>query len=235
MVSRTLWDDPAFADEPFSEREAWIWMIAEACWKPREKRVGSIVVELDRGQFAASIRFMAEAFSWHRNRVHRLLKRLQSRNMIRVESGTGVNVVSICKYDEYQLSPKHHGTAAGQQRDSSGTNENKGNKGNNNTSSNDDGFDEFWRHVPRKVGKGQAVKAYRAARKKVSHDKLVSGIKAYADSVSGTDPQFVAHPATWLNGERWADEGKTDTRTWRDKHPSEWTARDRKEERMRWL
>jgi hypothetical protein len=28
----------------------------------------------------------------------------------------------------------------------------------------------------------------------------------YAKSVEGSDPKFVAHPATWLNGERWDDE-----------------------------
>ena len=130
IIARNLWDDPAFQNEPFSEREAWVWMICEAAWKPRQKRVGKVVVELQRGQLAASIRFMAEAFSWHRNKVDRLLKRLEKCNLIRVESGTGVNVITLCKYNEYQLSPKSSGTAAGQQRDSSGTNDNKGNKGN---------------------------------------------------------------------------------------------------------
>lgn len=33
-VSRCLWDDEVFRNEPFTEREAWIWMIAEAAWKP---------------------------------------------------------------------------------------------------------------------------------------------------------------------------------------------------------
>ena len=126
MIARTLWDDAAFQDEPFSEREAWIWMICEAAWKPREKRVGKVIVKLDRGQLAASVRFMAQAFSWHRNKVDRLIKRLEKCNLIRVESGTGVNVITICKYNDYQLSPKSSGTAAGQQRDSSGTNDKKG-------------------------------------------------------------------------------------------------------------
>ena len=126
MIARTLWDDAAFQNEPFSEREAWIWMICEAAWKSRQKRVGKVIVDLDRGQLAASIRFMAEAFSWHRNKVDRLIKRLEKCNLIRAESGTGVNVITICKYNDYQLSPKSFGTSAGQQRDSSGTNENKG-------------------------------------------------------------------------------------------------------------
>jgi hypothetical protein len=126
IIARNLWDDPAFQNEPFSEREAWVWMICEAAWKPREKRVGKVIVQLNRGQLAASIRFMAEAFSWHRNKADRFLKRLEKCNLIRVESGTGVNVITLCKYNEYQLTPKSFGTEAGQKRDRSGTNENKG-------------------------------------------------------------------------------------------------------------
>ena len=117
IIARSLWDDPAFQNEPFSEREAWVWMICEASWKPRQKRVGKVIVDLDRGQLAASVRFMAEAFLWHRNKADRFLKRLQKCNLIDAQSGTGVNVITICKYDDYQLSPKSFGTEAGQKRD----------------------------------------------------------------------------------------------------------------------
>lgn len=228
IIARSLWDDPAFQNEPFSEREAWIWMICEAAWKPREKRVGKVIVSLDRGQLAASVRFMAEAFSWHRNKVDRLLKRLEKCNMIRAESGTGVNVITICKYNEYQLSPKSFGTEAGQKRDRSGTNENKGEI--NNTPLPPKGFDEFWQASPRKVAKPAALRAYKAALAKAAPEVILSGVVAYAESVKGKDPKYIAHPATWLNAERWQDDLKpVDTRTWRDKPESEWTNKDRTE------
>lgn len=233
IIARNLWNDPAFQNEPFSEREAWVWMICEAGWKPREKRVGKVIVQLDRGQLAASIRFMAEAFSWHRNKADRFLKRLEKCNLIRVESGTGVNVITLCKYNEYQLSPKSFGTEAGQKRDRSGTNENKGEireESKSNTSSSDDGFELFWSKVPRKVAKGGARKAFKAALKKASMDEIMKGMEGYAASVKGKDPQYIAHPATWLTQERWADDTKSaDTRTWRDKPESEWTNKDRTE------
>lgn len=129
-ISRDIWNDAAFKLQPFTEREAFMWMIMEASWKPREKRVGSAVVSLERGQLAASVRFMAEAWSWKKSTVSRFLKRLENRDMIGTVSGTGLSVITICKYDEYQSAPRNGGTAekpkAGQQRDSSGTNENKG-------------------------------------------------------------------------------------------------------------
>lgn len=129
-IARSLFDDEAFKDQPFTEREAFVWMIMEASWKPRAKRVGNVTVNLERGQLAASVRFMADAWKWEKSTVDRFLKRLEKRDMIGTASGTGVNVITICKYDEYQDGGGKRGTekseAAGQQRDSSGTNEKKG-------------------------------------------------------------------------------------------------------------
>ena len=71
---------------------------------------------------------------------------------------------------------------------------------------NDAEFDTWWEHVPRKAGKGQARPAYKKARKKTDADTLLAGIQRYAESVKTRDRQYVAHPATWLNGERWLDE-----------------------------
>ena len=69
-------------------------------------------------------------------------------------------------------------------------------------------FELWWKLVPRKAGKGQARKAYRAARKKADAATLSAGIEAYAALVKRkrTEPHFIAHPTTWLNGERWLDE-----------------------------
>lgn len=69
-----------------------------------------------------------------------------------------------------------------------------------------DQFDEFWREAPRKVGKGQARKAWKAALKKADADTIIAGMRRFAGERRGQDPQYTAHPSTWLNGERWLDE-----------------------------
>ena len=129
-VSRSLWDDAAFRDEPFSEREAWIWLISEASWKDREKRSGSAIIKLKRGQLAHSTRFLSEAWDWHHSKVRRFLDRLEKRHMIVRSTDTGVSVIFITKYDTYQLSPNASDTAPthrqAQHRHSTDTNENKG-------------------------------------------------------------------------------------------------------------
>jgi hypothetical protein len=73
-VARGVFDHPVFAPEPFTEREAWLWLIAEAQWKPVRKRVGRVIIPLQRGQLAHAVRFMAQRWCWPRMRVHRFLQ-----------------------------------------------------------------------------------------------------------------------------------------------------------------
>lgn len=103
-VSRKVWDHPAFRKEPFTEREAWLWMVGEARWKRGVTRVGDLVVPLERGQLANSTRFAAKIWRWNESKVRRFYARLQKLEMIGLKTDAGVTVVSICNYDDYQLS-----------------------------------------------------------------------------------------------------------------------------------
>lgn len=67
-------------------------------------------------------------------------------------------------------------------------------------------FDEFWSAYPRKTGKGRARRAFKTALEKTTFDVIVEGVAAYVANEDMSDPQWIAHPTTWLNGERWEDE-----------------------------
>ncbi|WP_200474849.1 hypothetical protein [Azospirillum argentinense] len=67
-------------------------------------------------------------------------------------------------------------------------------------------FVEWWAAVPRKVAKGAALRAYRSALKHATPADLLAGIRRFAAEVEGREERFIAHPATWLNGQRWLDE-----------------------------
>jgi len=62
---------------------------------------------------------------------------------------------------------------------------------------------------PKKVGRGQAVKAIRTALKKIAFTELLDAVQRYAKTRKGEDPQFTPNPATWFNGERWLDKVET--------------------------
>lgn len=67
-------------------------------------------------------------------------------------------------------------------------------------------FEDWYKDYPRKEGKGQARRAFKGALKKTDLATLKAGLQRYVKSVEGKDKQFIAMPATWLNGERWDDD-----------------------------
>ena len=72
------------------------------------------------------------------------------------------------------------------------------------------GFDEFWSVYPRKVGKGDARKAWIASRRsRPAQEDLLSALRRAVEGWRGMEGRFIPHPATWIRQERWSDEDTT--------------------------
>ena len=69
-------------------------------------------------------------------------------------------------------------------------------------------FEKFYLSYPRHEGRADAEKAWRKV-KESEHEALFQGLNSYKVSVQGKDKQYIAMPATWLNGRRWEDETGT--------------------------
>ena len=69
-------------------------------------------------------------------------------------------------------------------------------------------FDEFYQSYPRKVGKPKAQQAYSKAIKQSDHETIMEGLEKQKLqwTKKQTEADFIPHPATWLNGGRWADD-----------------------------
>ena len=68
-------------------------------------------------------------------------------------------------------------------------------------------FNQFWAAYPRKTAKQDAVKAF--AKLNATPELLEIMLKAIEKQMVShqwSDPQYIPHPATWLNGHRWEDE-----------------------------
>ena len=66
-------------------------------------------------------------------------------------------------------------------------------------------FEDFWRAYPRKVGKRAARDAFTEAVREVDPQVILAAAKRYAADPN-REPQFTAHPTTWLRQGRWDDE-----------------------------
>jgi hypothetical protein len=87
----------------FTRYEAWNWLMFAAAYKPHRYRAGSIVVNLERGQLAHSLRYMGKAWRWPEPNVRRFLKRLKGEGMISAATDAGITLITICNYDPYQF------------------------------------------------------------------------------------------------------------------------------------
>ena len=65
-------------------------------------------------------------------------------------------------------------------------------------------FAEFWSTYPRKAAKGAARRAWSKAIRASDPTHIIAGAQEYRDDPN-RDDTYTAHPATWLNGERWLD------------------------------
>lgn len=102
LVDRSVFQRAFFKDEPYTEREAWLWLISAASYKKRAVRTKKGVVNLERGQLSHSTRFMAEKWQWKEPRVRRFLKRLKIDASIDAVNDAVQNIITICNYDTYQ-------------------------------------------------------------------------------------------------------------------------------------
>jgi len=68
-------------------------------------------------------------------------------------------------------------------------------------------FDEFWALYPRKIAKAVARKAW----SRLNQQQQLDAAKAIQTHIEywaskETELEFIPHPATWINQERWEDE-----------------------------
>jgi hypothetical protein len=71
-------------------------------------------------------------------------------------------------------------------------------------------FEEFWKHYPRRIGKGAAYRSWKAHRPPL--DLCLKALEWQRISGQWTRDggQYIPHPATWINQERWLDEPQDD-------------------------
>lgn len=66
---------------------------------------------------------------------------------------------------------------------------------------------DIYEVYPRRVGKPKAIAAIRKA--EICPNCLIERVKLFAEACKDRDPQFIPHPATWFNQERYNDDPST--------------------------
>ncbi len=225
-VARGIWLDPDFAPEPFTEREAFMWLVSDAAWIARKVRgTGKYPVTVARGEFSHSVRFLGDQWRWDKDRAARFLLRLLKRDIITDTSRDGARIFKIKNYNDYQVvglperdseadaESDADATPMRQTCDKLGTLEHSNIQ--NNISpfpkrarkfASSASFEAFYAAYPKRVARGAAEQAYARALKIATAEQLLAGAQAYAALRAGEDAKFTKAPAVWLNQKCWLDE-----------------------------
>lgn len=106
-----------------------MWLISSSAWGPTKVGRRGTVVDLVRGEFCYSLKFLAKRWLWARTRVERFLIMLKNADMIvcrnRDDERDDISVYSINNYNKFQFSGSQKrgnvqddtGTTPGRHRD----------------------------------------------------------------------------------------------------------------------
>jgi hypothetical protein len=130
LIHRGLIGNPQFRG--MADEYAAIWLVARAAWEATNVRVGRVPVALERGQCAFAVSYLAQAWECSKATAHARLRHFEKIGFIRTEVRTGVTVITVCNYSQYQAPPNaartEHRTLPERCPNAARTNKNEGNE-----------------------------------------------------------------------------------------------------------
>lgn len=215
-----IWDD-----KPFSRAQAWIDLIMRATHK-HDKTVLFLnrTFTLARGELVTSLRFLAKEWGWSKNKVSKFLDALAADKMIEKRDNARdrqFTRILIANYERFQPQKNEERdskrdtrrTRKGQQRDrnNNGNNVNNGNK--KDIRAREAEFDElfelFWKEYPNHKSRKKALQSWHKLKPTPELTQvIVEAVRKAKESPQWKkdNGQFIPHPTTYLNQERWNDE-----------------------------
>ena len=168
---------------------------------------------IERGQLITSLDSLKSQTGISIRSLRTCLGRLSDTGEISQKTTNRYRHITICNYNRYQnreLPADKQTTNKRQTNDKqTTTNKNVKNVKNVKNDKNTTLFDIFWKSYPRKVNKTYACKVFKRINpSKQLLEKILSAIEEQKNTVDWKkeNGQFIPHPSTWLNGERWRDE-----------------------------
>lgn len=121
LMHRGWMDHHLFKDQPYSEREAWEYLIANANYAPTKYRQAGKIYDIPRGAKATSYRDLAGHWKWSVGKVIRFLKLLNTDGMISLKTEHNFVEIYLVNYEAYQNPNFTNGTETEQERNTLGT------------------------------------------------------------------------------------------------------------------
>ena len=109
-LHRKLQDCWIWQEKPFDKGRAWVDLLLSAMHHDKKLLIDNEIVIISRGSFMTSVVKLSERWGWSRNKVFRFLKLLEDEQMLTTERTPKGTLISIVKYEDYQVLETADGT-----------------------------------------------------------------------------------------------------------------------------
>ena len=119
---RKLLSSPIFENE--KALKIWIWCLLKATHKEREQLVGQQIIHLEIGQFVFGRKQASEELKMNESTIYKYIKLLEKLQMISINSNNKFSVVSIEKWEDYQIEELKNSNKVATKEQQNNTNKN---------------------------------------------------------------------------------------------------------------
>jgi DNA replication protein DnaD len=126
-LHRQIMENELWLSERFTKVQAWIDLLMLANHKSNTVFIRGNEVKTERGQLCWSILSLAKRWKWDRKTVNKFLQYLEKREMIHNRKTHITTIITIVKYNCYQLNGQQNGQQKDNRRDTNNNDNNENN------------------------------------------------------------------------------------------------------------
>jgi hypothetical protein len=101
-VWRKVFENPILNHDPFDRFHAFLYLVANANFMPRQVWFQKSMHDVQRGQLVTTYRQLARDWKWSREKVLNFVRVLDRTATIKPQTSHGCLLVTICNYETYQ-------------------------------------------------------------------------------------------------------------------------------------
>lgn len=119
---RKLLKSPIWENE--KALKIWLWCLLKATHIEREQLVGQQIIKLEKGQFVFGREKASEELNMKESTVYKYIKLLEKLRMISIKSNNKFSIVSVEKWEDYQVEELNDNNKITTEEQQSNTNKN---------------------------------------------------------------------------------------------------------------
>lgn len=116
-LHRKVLDCWIWQEKPFDKGRAWVDLLLLAMHSDKKMLIDNEITVIERGSFMTSVLKLSERWGWSRNKVNRFLDVLEREQMLDTKRTSKGTLVTIVKYENYQVYDTQDDTTVGTPND----------------------------------------------------------------------------------------------------------------------